>query len=280
MSPASGARSEATRGLASREPSGVLQIETRRGIKCQVREAGSGAPLVFLHGAGGLLPEEPLLAKLAERFHVFAPVWPGFGEEPGEDLLEDMLDFTLHGWDVVEALGLERPHLVGHSMGGMIAAEMACVDNTRVEKLALLAPVGLWLDAHPLPDLFATPPWELPPLLFADPAAGQKLMLAGLDFGNDAALTRFMVENARRLGSAGKILFPIPNRRLSKRLYRLRAATLLVWGQQDKLVPPVYAARWQELIPKARLAWVEGAGHMLHLEQPAAVVEAITGFLA
>jgi pimeloyl-ACP methyl ester carboxylesterase len=254
-------------------------IETRRGIKCRVREAGAGAPLVFLHGAGGLLAEEPLLTKLAERFHVFAPLWPGFGPEPGEDLLEDMLDFTLHGLDVIEALGLERPHLVGHSMGGMIAAEMACVDNARFAKLALLAPVGLWIDAHPLPDLFATPPWELPPLLFADPAAGQKLLLAGLDFGNDAALTRFMVDNARRLGSAGKILFPIPNRRLSKRLYRLRAETLLVWGRQDRLVPPVYAARWQESIPGARLAWIENAGHMLPLEQPAPVATALTSFL-
>lgn len=255
-------------------------LETRRGIKLRVRELGAGEPLLFLHGAGGLLPEEPLLTKLAERFHVFAPTWPGFGEEPGEDLLEDMLDFTLHGLDVVEALGLERPHLVGHSMGGMIAAEMACVANAGFGKLALLAPVGLWLDAHPIPDLFATPPWELPPLLFADPAVGQKLMLAGLDFGNDAALTRFMVDNARRLGSAGKILFPIPNRRLSKRLYRLRAETLLVWGRQDRLVPPVYAERWQQLVPSAQLRLIDGAGHMLPLEQPAAVAEAVATFLA
>jgi pimeloyl-ACP methyl ester carboxylesterase len=254
-------------------------LETRRGIKCRVRELGAGAPLLFLHGAGGLLPDEPLLAKLGERFRVHAPVWPGFGEEPGEDLLEDMLDFTLHGLDLVEALGLDRPHLAGHSMGGMIAAEMACLDNARFAKLVLLAPVGLWLDAHPLPDLFATPPWELPGLLFADPAAGQKLLLAGFDFGNDAALTRFMVDNARRLGSAGKILFPIPNRRLSKRLYRLRAETLLVWGRKVRLVPPPFAARWQEQIPSARLAWVEDAGHMLHVEQPADVAEAIATFL-
>jgi pimeloyl-ACP methyl ester carboxylesterase len=254
-------------------------IETRRGIKCRVRELGAGPPLLFLHGAGGLLPEEPLLATLAERYRVLAPVWPGFGEEAGEERLEDMLDFTLHGLDVADALGLERAHLAGHSMGGMIAAEMACLDNARFAKLALLAPVGLWLDAHPLPDLFATPPWELPALLFADPAAGQKLLLAGLDFGNDAALTRFMVDNARRLGSAGKILFPIPNRRLSKRLYRLRAETALVWGTKDRLVPPLYAARWQELIPSAQLQWVENAGHMLHVEQPAAVADAIATFL-
>jgi pimeloyl-ACP methyl ester carboxylesterase len=103
--------------------------------------------------------------------------------------------------------------------------------------------------------------------------------VGSLDFGNDAALTRFMVDNARRLGSAGKILFPIPNRRLSKRLYRLRAETLLVWGRQDKLVPPVYAARWQELLPNSRLAWIDDAGHMLQLEQPAAVAAEIATFL-
>jgi pimeloyl-ACP methyl ester carboxylesterase len=255
-------------------------FETRRGIKFRVRELGAGAPLLFLHGAGGLAPEEPLLTTLAERFHVFAPLWPGFGEEPGEELLEDMLDFTLHGLDVVEALGLAQPHLVGHSMGGMIAAEMACLNNAAFGKLALLAPVGLWLDAHPIPDLFATPPWELPSLLFADPKAGEKLLLAGLDFSNDAALTAFMVGNARRLGSAGKILFPIPNRRLSKRLYRLRAETLLVWGREDKLVPPVYAERWQQLVPRAQLRWIDGAGHMLPLEQPAAVANAVAQFLA
>jgi pimeloyl-ACP methyl ester carboxylesterase len=273
---ASEARSEPKASGAT----GQRNLETRRGLKCRVRELGAGAPLLFLHGAGGLLPEEPLLEKLAARFHVFAPSWPGFGAEPGEEQLEDMLDFTLHGLDVVEALGLERPHLVGHSMGGMIAAEMACLNNQGFAKLALLAPLGLWLDAHPIPDLFATPPWELPPLLFADPAAGQKQMLAGLDFGNDEALTRFMVDNARRLGSAGKILFPIPNRRLAKRLYRLRAETLLVWGRQDRLVPPAYAARWQELLPEARLAWIDVAGHMLPLEQPAAVAQELTSFLA
>ena len=255
-------------------------LETRKGIKFRVREAGGGAPLVFLHGAGGLLPEEPLLERLAERFHVFAPLWPGYGDEPGEDLLEDMLDFTLHGFDVIEALGALKPQLVGHSMGGMIAAEMACLNPHGIGKLALLAPAGLWLDAHPIPDLFATTPWELPALLFADPEAGEKMLLAGLDFSNDAALTNFMVGNARRLGTAGKILFPIPNRRLSKRLYRLTAETLLVWGRQDRLIPPAYAARWQELVPRARLVWIDAAGHMLQAEQPAAVAEAIAEFLA
>jgi pimeloyl-ACP methyl ester carboxylesterase len=91
-------------------------IETRRGIRCRVFEAGSGAPLVFFHGAGGLLRDNPFLDDLATRHHVLAPEWPGYGESTGEELLEDMLDFALHGWDLVDALGLSRPHVIGHSM--------------------------------------------------------------------------------------------------------------------------------------------------------------------
>ena len=83
-------------------------VETKRGIHCRVFEAGSGAPLVFFHGAGGLLRDNPFLDDLARRHHVLAPEWPGYGESTGEELLEDMLDFALHGWDVVEALGLRH----------------------------------------------------------------------------------------------------------------------------------------------------------------------------
>jgi pimeloyl-ACP methyl ester carboxylesterase len=257
------------------------RIETKRGIKCRVLEAGQGAPVVFFHGAGGLFPEEPVLESLARRFHVYAPEWPGYGVETTEDKLEDMLDFALHGWDVVDALALDRkPSLVGHSMGGMIAAEMACIANQNVEKLALIGAAGLWLDAHPIPDLFSMLPFELAQVLFADPKSGEKFLTAGVDFSNMDALQQFMVTNARRLGTAGKILFPIPNRRLSKRLYRLRAPTLLVWGAQDKLIPPVYAKRWQELVPHAKLAMIEAAGHMVPYEQPNPVAAELERFLA
>jgi pimeloyl-ACP methyl ester carboxylesterase len=81
------------------------------------------------------------------------------------------------------------------------------------------------------------------------------------------------------MGVAGKILFPIPNRRLSKRLYRLTANTLLIWGKSDKLIPPAYAKRWKELIPGAQLEWIDTAGHMVPYEQPAAFVAAVSNFL-
>jgi pimeloyl-ACP methyl ester carboxylesterase len=256
-------------------------IETKRGCKVHLLEGGRGAPLVFMHGAGGLFPENPFLDALAERFHVFAPSWPGYGDSMGEDLLEDMLDFTLHGWDVVEALGIEKPHLVGHSMGGMIAAEMACVAPHDLAKLALVCPAGIWLDSHPIPDLFSLMPHELPPLIAHDPAVAMKLLAgaAELDFNNMEVLKQFLIINARQLGTAGKILFPIPNRRLSKRLYRLQAPTQIFWGESDKLIVREYAKRWKELIPHAQLVTFPECGHMIPYEKQDEFVAKLSAFL-
>jgi pimeloyl-ACP methyl ester carboxylesterase len=256
-------------------------IETRRGCKVALLEAGAGQPLVFLHGAGGLFADNPFLERLAERFHVIAPWWPGYGGSSGEEKLEDMLDFALHGWDVVDALGLERPHLMGHSMGGMIAAEMAVIAPRDLARLVLVCPAGLWLDAHPIPDLFSLMPYELPPLLTHDPAVAMQLLsgTAALDFNDMEVLKQFLVVNARQLGTAGKILFPIPNRRLSKRLYRLNAPTQILWGDADKLIAPVYAEAWQAALPRAELVRFAQCGHMVPYEKPAEFVSAVTAFL-
>ena len=254
-------------------------IQTTRGARCRVFEGGSGAPVVFLHGAAGLLADNPFLDQLARQYHVFAPELPGYGESTGEELLEDMLDFTLHGWDVVAALGLDRPHLIGHSMGGMIAAEMACLAPKDLGKLVLASAAGLWIDTHPIPDIFSLLPFELAELLFHDPVRGTALLTGGVDFGDMGALKEFYIANSRRLAMAGKILFPVPNRRLSKRLYRLSADTLVVWGAGDKLIPPVYAERWAELIPRASVVRIDDAGHMLPWEAPDAFAAAVTRFL-
>jgi pimeloyl-ACP methyl ester carboxylesterase len=254
-------------------------VETKKGTRCRVLEGGSGAPVVFFHSAGGLLRDNPFLDGLAQRFHVYAPEWPGYGESTGEELLEDMLDFALHGWDLVDALGLSRPHLAGHSMGGMIAAEMACLAPRDLGKLALVAPAGLWLDAQPIPDIFAMLPYQLAEVLFHDPAKGQALLTGGADLSDMEALKEFYIGSQRRLSMAGKILFPIPNRRLSKRLYRLTAPTLVVWGAADRLIVPAYAERWKAMIPGARVVTVENAGHMLPYEQPDALVRALSEFL-
>ena len=254
-------------------------IETKKGTRCRVLEGGSGAPVVFFHSAGGLLRDNPFLDQLAQRYSLFALEWPGYGESTGEELLEDMLDFALHGWDLVDALGLRQPHLVGHSMGGMIAAEMACLAPRDLGKLVLVGAAGLWLDEQPIPDLFAMLPHQIADVLFADPQKGQALLTGGADLSDMEALKEFYVASQRRLAMAGKILFPIPNRRLAKRLYRLTAETLVLWGAADRLMVPAYAERWKSLIPNARVVTIDGAGHMLPYEQPEAFVRAVGGFL-
>jgi len=258
-------------------------IETRKGARIRVLEGGplDGHPLLFLHGVAGLLEEHAFLDLLAGRYRVYAPELPGYGDSTGEELYEDMLDFALHAWDVVTALGLARRRLsvIGHSIGGMIAAEMACLAPEAIDRLVLVDALGLWLDEHPIPDMFSFLPFEFGHYLFQDATRGTALLTGGVDFSDDDAMRGFLVANARRLGTAGKMLFPVPNRRLSKRLYRLHTETLVVWGKGDRLVPPVYAKRWAELLPCATVVMVGEAGHMVPYEQPEALATEVTSFL-
>ena len=249
-------------------------VTTRR---AQVRylEAGTGEPLVYLHGAGGVTAEDPLLAALAARWHVYAPFLPGYGETEECGELRDMLDFTLHTADVVEALGLKAPALVGHSMGGMIAAEMAAIAPHDVQRLGLIAPAGLWLDDHPIPDMFTLLPYEMPAYLFHDPEAGAKMMTAGLNFDDPEFLKAYLIRNARQLGMAGKILFPIPERGLAERLYRIKARTVVVWGESDRLIPPVYGPAFAAGVAGSTLVNIPEAGHLVTLEKPAEVAAAV-----
>jgi pimeloyl-ACP methyl ester carboxylesterase len=244
-------------------------------VPVRYHEGGSGEPLVFLHGAGGVLPNDPFLEKLAGKYHVYAPLLPGYGDSEECPALRDMLDITLHTWDVIEALGLKKPMLVGHSMGGMIAAEMAAVQPNDVARLGLICPAGLWLEDHPIPDLFATMPYELPQLLFNNVEAGAALFTAGARVDDPEWLKSFLVTNARQLGMAGKILFPVPDRGLSSRLYRIKAKTILVWGDNDKLISPVYAQAFKKGIRGAELVVIPEAGHMVTMEKPDQVLAAL-----
>ena len=266
----------------------TITITTARDITCQVRVygTGEGEPMVYLHGAAGLLDDEPMLETLGATRTVYAPVWPGYGDEPGEERIEDMLDFALHGMDLVVALQRDvgfggHVHLVGHDMGAMIAAEMACLSPSSVRSLVLISALGIWVDEHPIPDIFAMLPFEFPEKLFADVAQGTALLTGGLDFEDPKAIEAFQVRNSRRLGTAGKILFPIPNRRLSKRLYRCDTPTLILWGAADRLTPvDPYVHRWSSLLPRAHTVIIEAAGHMVPVETGAEAAGHINSFLA
>lgn len=249
-------------------------IETPH-VPVRYLHGGEGKPLLFLHGAGGVTAADPFVNALAKHYEVYAPLLPGYGDSEECAELRDMLDITLHYWDVAAALKLKKPMIVGHSMGGMIAAEMAAIAPNDVAKLGLICPAGLWMDDYPIVDLFATMPYEMPALLFHDVAAGTAMLTSGMNVSDPKFLQTYLVNNARQLGMAGRILFPIPDRGLSGRMYRIKAKTQIIWGDSDKLIPPVYARKFKEGIKGAKLTSIPEAGHMVQLEKTQQVVDAI-----
>ena len=250
----------------------------------EVLEAGNGAPLLFLHGAGGIPVWEGVLPLLAAEYHVYAPLLPGFGQSTGLEALEDQWDLFLHGFDVMEALGLTRPYVVGESMGGWIAAEMAALRPKEIGRLALAAPVGLWRDEAPVADMFGMMTDELVPYLFHDtgcPAAQRMLGISSLFSDKDDRTqdqVEFLITMARGFRTAAKFLFPIPEHGLEKRLPRITAPTLVVWGAGDRFAPPLHARIFGDRIPGARLEMIENAGHLVGLERPGPYAEAVTRF--
>jgi len=250
-------------------------IKTAQGCEVRVFSGGSGQPLLYLHGVTGLLENDPFIDSLSKHFEVHAPVLPGYQDSTGEEHLDSIFSTALHGFDVMNALGIEKPILVGHCLGGMIAAEMAAIAPNDIERLVLIGALGLWDDASPVPDLFATLPFELPELMFNNAQLGQELLTSGMDFNDAEFLTEFLVGNAKRMGMAGRLLFPIPDRGLSKRLYRIKAPTTLIWGENDRLVPTVYAEHFARAISHAQTRVIADSGHMAPYESTDSVVEGV-----
>jgi len=253
-----------------------IQVSIRSGkFTTAVERLGRGDPLLFLHDAGGPMTGAPFLDDLAKRFTVYAPAHPGFGPGEGVEHLDDILDFALYYLDFLEEVGIEKPHLVGHSLGGMLAAEIAALAPQLVDRLVLICPAGLWLDAVPIPDFFTFSPEQMVRSALHDPTGPVGKML--LSRFRDPTLA---LESYRCLASAGKFMWPIPDKGLKKRIHRVKAPTLIVWGASDGLIPTAYAEAFHGAIPGSRLAILNGAGHLPMLEQREAFVEAVTSFLA
>lgn len=250
----------------------------------EVLEAGDGEPLLFLHGAGGIAAWEGILPLLSEKYHVHAPLLPGFGRSDGLDYLEDQFDLFFHGFDVLEALGLKRPYIVGESLGGWLAAEMAALRPKEIGRLALAAPMGLWRDEAPVVDMFGMTITELVPYLFHDqncPAA-QRLLAVTQLFGDRDDRSDEQVEillaMSRGFRTAAKFLFPIPEKGLERRLSRITAPTLIVWGEQDRFISPSYAEIFREKIKGAEVVTIPNSGHLTGLESPEPYASALIGF--
>jgi len=255
----------------------VKLAEGKFSVEMQTYGSG-GEPLLFLHGAGGLMPMEPVLEELGKDFKVYAPHLPGYGESTGNDDIDDVMDAVLFYHELQDQLGIPAANVLGHSMGGMLAAELAAFCNHRVKKLVLVAPAGFWLEEVPIPDLFAAPLTEIAPLLFHDPGSPLARMVTTIptDF---KVLETMYVERVKRFAMASKFLWPIPDRGLNKRAYRIKSPTLLVWGDDDKLIAPAYAREFTSRIKGARLELIANAGHMVMYEQQEAFCAAVRKFL-
>jgi len=259
-------------GLSSRE------VSLRDGT-CSVTvfEGGEGASVVYLHGIWDQ-PPNAFVEELSGNLRVLAPVHLGFeGGGPASDML-DIHDAVYHHLDLVDALGLGQVTLVGHSLGGMFAAELAAVCPERFTKLVLISPLALWDSAHPVMDFFSARPAETARALFSDPECAPAAAVVQPPQDEDERVA-YILRRGRALGTATRYLWPIPSKGLRRRAHRITMPCLVVWGAEDGICSPWYAQEYGRVLRDCRVEIVEGAAHLVHVERCSTVADLVAGFL-
>ncbi len=249
-------------------------------FEAKVKTAGSGPPLVYLHAAGGPIWDD-FVEGLTERFTVYAPHHPGTGETVRESIyaVQSLWDLVLIYDEIFDALGLASVPVVGTSFGGMMACELAAHRPERVSKMVLLDPIGLWRDDAPVAPYMVMSPEKLLATLYKhlDGAPVQKAIKMPDDPKEAAVVTADLIW---ALGATGKFVWPIPDKGLKRRLHRVTADTLIVWGEDDALVSSVYAREFAARIAKARVEIIKDCGHVPQVERLDVLRPMVTNFLA
>jgi pimeloyl-ACP methyl ester carboxylesterase len=245
-----------------------------------VQIAGDGPPLVYLHAAGGMM-WDPFLAELARSFTIYAPLVPGTvaGEPDDIGKIDDLWDLVLVYEEGMRELGVEGAPVIGQSFGGMLACELAAHFPALCGKLVLLAPIGLWLDEHPVANWVALAPQELPNLLFLQPESEVAQAMFTPPADPEAAIAT-IVAATWATGCISKFVWPVPDKGLAKRIHRVAAPTLVIWGKQDALISSAYAAEFARLIPHNRVEIIDQCGHIPQLEQAERTLALVRQFLA
>jgi pimeloyl-ACP methyl ester carboxylesterase len=249
-------------------------------VETEVEITGNGPDLVYLHGPWGLAPDRAFVERLAATHTVYAPKHPGTsrGNNEAVHALDTWLDLVVYYGELFDLLELKAPPLVGQSFGALVAAEFAAAAPRSISKLVLIDPVGLWRDDLPVKNWMVLSEAERRPMLFADPeceAAKQFFMVPTDQTGRVETLTQFIWSQA----CTGKFVWPVADRGFKLRSHRIAAPTLIVWGKADRIIAPTYAEEFAKRIAGSRIEMIDNAGHQSHLEQPAAVIRAISGFL-
>ena len=259
----------------SREHTRLIEMN---GIKVQVMEGGEGEPILYLHSAYGENLWLPFHGKFAEKVRVVAPAHPGFAQTEGLNDVDDMEDMVFHYLDLTDQLGLNPVSIVGVSLGAWIAAEYATRYPERVKKLVLAAPAGIWLADHPMTDMFALMrrPEKLRKVLFHDPDSFIAKLLVPEEAPEDQ-----MVEMFKAAAATAKLAWNPPghNPKLLGRLRRIKCPTMVLWGDDDKLIPTPYADAWSEAIAGSKTHLIKDCGHLVMFEGQDEFVNAATKFL-
>lgn len=249
-------------------------IETPAG-KIQVFRAGAGEPFVYLHSAAGDTTNAAL-EDLADDHEVLVPVFPGFNESEGIEQIDSMEDAVFHLLDVWDALGLAAPAVMGLSLGGWTAAELATRYPERVGRLVLVNPVGLHIEGAPIKELFGRSPGDLAEEMFADQSNPMAQVMHAMadwvgDVGQQVEIPlELVLPIYKSLSATAKLGWDpyLHNPKLRGRLRRITAPTLVVRGAADTFLPPEHTRAYADEIPGARLVVVDRAAHLLPLERP------------
>lgn len=253
----------------------TLTIEVN-GFSTRIWKAGSGPKIGFLAGFGGLPRWVPFLDELAKSRTVIVPSLPGFpGGDRGHSVLDSHLDWLLAVREILDKADLAGADLAGSSVGGSLVAEVAALWPASVRKLALVAPFGLFDDKNPPTDPWAQRGDAVPGLMCADPDIWKALKAVP----EGANSVEWPIEQVRANEAAARIFWPLGNTRIEKRLPLIKAPTLLLWGEQDRIMPRSYAEVFAKSITgPTEIRTIAGAGHLAELDKPAEVAAAVLAF--
>ena len=246
------------------------------GFPCRVWTKGNGPKLGFLAGLGGLPRWIPFLERLAETRTVVVPSLPGYPGALGHRVLDTHLDWVLAVRQLLDKAGLAGADLVGASVGGAFAAEMAAIFPRQTGKLVLIAPFGLFDEAAPAADPWAQRKDDVAGLMCADAASWQALVAPP----EGANSVEWPIEMTRAMEAAARALWPLGATGLEKRLGLIAAPTLVLWGERDAVLPPSYAGKFKSGVGShATVKTIAGAGHLAYLDQPDTVAAAVLAHL-
>lgn len=244
------------------------------GAKVRVRRKGSGPPLLFLHGAGGVPVWLPFFDRLAENFEVIVPDHPGFGESDTPPWLRNMGDMAYFYLDLIEALRLRGASVVGSSLGAWIAAEAAVRDPRAFGRIVLMAPAGLRVRGAEAGDVFIWNREELLKNLFFDPRLSEQMIRAPMA---PEALELQLKNTYTTARLAWEPRFFNPD--LKRWLHRIVSPVQIVWGANDKIFPPSFVEPWLQELPNAVSLVIGECGHLPHVEKSDESARAILPFL-